>query len=169
MKEYGVKLKEWWSNLAPREKQAVTWGGALLGIFIIYQGIWSPYVDHIASMRNSIKSNQKTLVFMQEADKEIQKKESQSNTKAKTTSPVALLGFLQKQINQSQLNQQLTQLKQATNDSIELHFQKIEFDKLMNFLIKIVKEQSVSITQLSATAESSPGVVNADVMLKIKM
>jgi general secretion pathway protein M len=167
MKERWVKLQEWWLNLALREKQAVALGGLLLGLFILYQFIWTPYLNQITAMRTRIQTEQKTLRWMQAADKEISKLSGQSKNKSQSITPVIVLGLLQKQINHVGLEQNLTQLKQATNESIELHFQKVVFDKLITFLTSVIKEQSVSIAQLSVSAENTPGIVNADIILKL--
>lgn len=160
------KLKEGWAHLALREKQAVVLGGSVLGMFMVYQFIWTPYLDHVAAMRKRLDTVQKTLVWMTATDKEIKKRESHSKSKNNPMSPVAFMSHLQKQIRQARLEQYLTQLKQTSHDSIEMHFQKIEFDKLIFLLTTVIKEQPVSITQMSAIAENSPGVVNADVVLK---
>ncbi|WP_172622693.1 type II secretion system protein GspM [Aquicella siphonis] len=163
-----MKAKEWWMSLAARERQAMTAAGALLVLFIIYQWIWSPYLEYVNQLRKRIASDQETLVWMQAADQEIQKIESQSKGKAKSSSPVALLSQIQKQINQAGLDQSLSQLKQASNDSIEVHFQKVDFEKLMTLLVKILKEQSVSVTQFSVTAsDETTGIVNADMIIKL--
>src|SRR6478736_4675810 len=98
MKEFWIKLKEWWTNMAPRERQAVSIGGSLLVIFIIYQWMWTPYVNHVAAMREKITSDQKTLVWMQSADKIMQKVASKATIKTKPVSPVVFLSEMQKQI-----------------------------------------------------------------------
>ncbi len=166
MKESWLKWKEKWSQLSLREKQAVVIGTALMVIFIIYQWIWTPYLYHVNAMRQKITTDQKTLVWMQGVDKTISKIEGQAKRKTKPVSPVELLSLLQKQVNQANLSQSLTQLKQATNESITLHFQKVEFDKLIHFLTIALKEQPIIILQMSAIAENAPGIVNADIVLK---
>lgn len=166
MKEFWIKLKEWWAQLALREKQAVLVGSSLLALFIVYQWIWTPYLEHVDSMRRRISTDQKMLVWMQEADKAISKIESQVKNKTKAVSPVEILSLMKKQVTQAGLEQYLTQLKQATNESVEMHFQKVEFDKLIRLLTTAVKQQRVSILQMSVIAETTPGVVNADVVLK---
>lgn len=168
MKEYGMKMKEAWANLATREKQAVTLGGALLGFFIVYQWIWTPYLDGVDSMRKRIRSDQETLSWMRAADHEIQNIEAQSKGKASADSPVALLSQIQKQVQAAGLDKFLTQLKQATNKSIEMHFQKIEFEKLMGLLVSVLKQQNIAITQMTVTAlNNSPGTVNADIVMSL--
>lgn len=165
MKELWVKIQAWWMSLALREKQAISIGAALLVLFIVYQWIWSPYLEHVDTMRKRIISDQKTLSWMQTADKQIQSLETQGKSKTKSISPVALLSQMQKQINRSGLEQFLTQLKQTTNEAIEVHFQKIEFDKFIKMLASFMQEQDVTIVRMTITA-NTPGYVNADIVMK---
>lgn len=165
--EQWLKAKEWWSHLSTREKQASIAGASVVAIFIVYELMWSPLVDHVEVLRKQIVTEQKTLVWMQAADTDVRKMEGETTKKGKSVSPVAMLSLLQKQINHVELNKNLTQLKQASNDTIEMHFQKVEFDKLIGLLTTIVKEQPVSISQMSATADNTPGIVNADILLKM--
>src|SRR5262245_43146919 len=148
MKELWIKLKEWWSTLALREKQAVSIGAALLILFITYEWIWTNALESVEEMREKIISGQKTLVWMEEADKQIKKMEGQSQTKSHATSPVELLSQIKKQIQRAGLEPNLTQLKQSTKDSIEVHFQRVEFDKLMGMLGVVIKEQNISIQHM---------------------
>lgn len=162
-----LKWKEWWSGLALREKQAVALGAAVLGIFILYQGIWSPYLRSVDALRKHLISQEKTLLWMQTTDQAMQKMEEQTKTPSKLMSPVVFLSYLQKRIEGAGLAPALTQLKQASNDSIAVQFKKVEFDKLMVLLISVIKEQHVTVTQMQATAESAIGVVNVSMMLKL--
>ena len=78
--------------------------------------MWMPYLHYVDAMRVRIKTQEKTLVWMQAADKEINKIESQSKNKSKSLTPVILLGLLQKQINQAGLEQNLTQSRWIATD-----------------------------------------------------
>lgn len=166
MKDAWVKFKEWWANLAQREKQAVTIGGSLLVLFIVYQWMWSPYLNHIATMREKITSDQKTLLWMQSADQVIRKAESKSITKNKPVSLVVFLSQMQKQVKQSGLEPFLTQLKQSSNESVEVRFQKVEFEKLIKFLATVMKTYPVSISHITLVATDASGYVNADIVIK---
>jgi general secretion pathway protein M len=166
MKESWIKFKEWWASLALREKQAISIGVSLLALFILYQWIWTPYLDNVATMRGRIASDQKTLLWMQSADKIIQKVENKSTPKNKTVSSVEFLSQMQKQIKHAKLDQSLTQLKQSTNDAIEMHFQKVEFDKLIKLIATIIKNNHVVISQMTVNALETSGYVNADIVIK---
>ncbi|MBX3709945.1 MAG: type II secretion system protein M [Gammaproteobacteria bacterium] len=167
MKELWAKMKEWWSGLALREKQVIGIGTVLLVLFIAYQWVWAPYLNHIVQMREQIVASQKTLSWMQAANDVIQKVENKTKEKNKSISLVVLLSQIQKQIAQAGLGQSLTQLKQASNDSVEIQFQKVEFDKLIKLLVVIIKEQNVSVTRMSVIANSVPGLVNTSIVMKL--
>lgn len=162
-----ARLKAWWATLALREKQAVAAGSVVVLLFLIYEIIWSPIVDGAENMRKRIAADQKTLVWMQSADKALDKLEKQSSVKTSSTSPVALLALLQKKLLQAGFDEAAVQLKQSSNDSIDMHFQKVPFDSIMKLLLSIVKEFNVTITQMSAVAGNTPGVVDADLVLRI--
>lgn len=166
MKEWLAKLKEWWASLAMREKQMVSIGGSLLVLFIIYQWMWTPYLEHVATMRTKIAADQKTLLWMQAADTVMQKIEGKSVAKNKPVSLVVFLSQVQKQIKHDGLEQLLTQLKQSTNESIDIHFQKVEFEKLMKLIVAIMKTHPITITHLTLVAVGTPGYVNADIVMK---
>lgn len=166
MKQEWEKVKEKWASLAVREKQAVVLGGLLLALFILYQGIWSPILNSINTMRQQIVTNQKTLLWMQSVDKTLQKLSGQSIANVKPVSLVVLLGEVQDKVKQAGLDNTLSQLKQVANESIAMHFEKVDFDKLMVFLTAFIKTHSVSISQMSAVATDTPGVVNVDMQMK---
>ncbi|MBV9576204.1 MAG: type II secretion system protein M [Gammaproteobacteria bacterium] len=167
MRDQWAKLKDKWGILNLREKQAVLLGCTAIIFFIIYQFIWSPFLEHINVMRQRIVSEQKNLLWMQSANKTIKQLESQQTTNNTAISPVVLMSVMQKAINHAGLSQFLTQLKQVSNDSVEVQFQKIEFDKLISMLIMAIKQQNMSISQITLTAEATPGVVSADILLVV--
>jgi type II secretory pathway component PulM len=158
---------QWWANLAPRERQILSVGSLLLIIFIIYQWIWSPMLDQVISMRKHFEVDQNTLLWMQAADKEMRILERQSKHHVASLTPIALLTILQNKINHSGLSSHVTQLKQASQDTITIQFQQVEFDALIRLLISMMKEQVVTIAQLSIIADHSPGVVNVYMTIQI--
>src|SRR3990167_1640892 len=157
-------LKDRWQQLSLREQKALRFSGLLIVIFMIYQFMWSPFLQQVAMMRERIKSDEKILAFMQQTDRAIKEEESKITPNNRLSSPALLLSFLQKQIVQAGLQHNLGQLKQASHDTIEMHFQSVEFDKLMQLLLLVIKEQHLMITQMSAVTEGTPGIVNVDII-----
>lgn len=167
MHEQIIKMKSWWSGLALREKQSLLLGGMVLSVFILYACLLSPLWTSVSDLREQISSDQETLGWMQAANKEIQAAARKNAGHTQVLTPVVLLSVLQKQINHAGLDQYLTQLKQANNESIEVQFKKVSFDKLASLLITLLREQPVSLERFSIVAENESGVVNAEIMIKI--
>lgn len=167
MKQWQQTIKEWWQQLTQREKQMVSAGSAVLSLFVLYAGIWSPYLDHLADMRKRIETGTHTLAWMQAADQRLRKLSVQTAANGKADSPVALMTFLQKQLEQTRLESALSELKQTGGDTVQINFHRVEFDKLIALLMTAVKQKQVTIQQLSVVTSDSPGMVNADVVLQL--
>lgn len=167
MKQYWQKAKEWYAALEQRERRAVNIGGGAVFFAFLYFGIWSPIVSHVDELRKRIVTDQKTLTWMQEADQKIKQLSLNETETQQAVTPVQLLTLLQMQINQAGLRDALKEMKQASNDSIQLHFKNVSFDQLIKLLMSVLKNSHVAITQFAASAEATPGMVNADIMLAI--
>lgn len=158
-------MKEWWNNLALREKQLVSIGGIFLVLFLIYFFLWSPLNQKVASLRSQIRQNQDLLAWMKDTDKEIQSLEKTSAPKP-NRSGGSLLSLVQKQVEHSSLSGSLSQLHQVESDSVQLTFKKVDFDKLIAWLIEVTQQEGLVITQLTVTPSGTPGIVGADLILK---
>jgi type II secretory pathway component PulM len=104
---------------------------------------------------------------MQNVDVQLTQLEKDPKQSEHVASPVALLSVLQKEVTDARLEPNLVQLKQVSNDAVEMQFQKVSFDKLMQLLIRMSKEHAVLISTLNVTTETEPGLVNANVVLGI--
>lgn len=158
-------MKEWWDNLALREKQMLLLGFFFISAAIIYFFMWSPLSEKEENLRHQIQRNNELLSWMQETDKQILTIEKKTPIQPSRTKK-SLLGFVQENINGSTLKENLTQLHQFETDSVQLVFQKVEFDKLITWLIKMTQQEGLTITQMSVTPSASAGIVQADLVLK---
>jgi len=165
MKDRYLKYKERFDALAKREQLALVIGSAAVVLFILYELIWSPYLNAVANLRNRITDEQKTLQWMQSADRNMQHMQAVATNNQ--LSPVALLGVLQKEINSAGLSGELTGLKQSSSNAVQMNFQKVEFDKLIALLIKVIKQENVTISQMSVTADAAPGLVTGEIVLNL--
>lgn len=160
-------LNEWWSQLAEREQRMLLVGGVIVALFIVYAGIWSPFLNRLNHMRQHIQAQEKTLVWMQSADKALQSAQHSHDVQREVLSPVQLLSYLQKQFEAAGLSSQLAQLKQSSEHTIEIQFQQVDFDLLMKVWLQILRAQSIHFTQFTVTAESEPGIVNVAMSIEV--
>lgn len=165
-KQWG-KLTHWWNQLALREQRLVAIGVSVVVLFMLYQCIWSPMQYSLDNMRKRIVSAQKTLLWMKSADNAMQANITADKNKAKPVSLVVFLSQMQQQIKVKGLQSSLSQLKQSGNASIDMQFQKVEFDKLMMLLLNVTKEYSVSVTRMSVLPADTSGYVNAEIEIQL--
>lgn len=168
MKEYWNKLKEWHSRLEPREQRMVNIGGTALAAAILYFGIWSPFLTRVDNLRTTIAGEQKTLAWMKDAEDKIKQFSSENNPDRKNVTPVALLSELQDAVNQAGMKDAMTQMKQASNESVQMEFKNVSFDQLMKLMINVLKTNQVTITQFNANALTTPGMVDAGIIISME-
>lgn len=159
-------FKEWWLNLALREKQMVALGGCTLFIIIFYFFIWSPFTNHLDNLRHDIQTSQQLLMWMQASNKKILTIENQQKKqKSRLKIRGSLLGIIQKRANQSPLAKNISFIQQADNNAVQLQFKNVNFDQLMSWLIQLWQTQGIVISQMSVTPVSAQGIVEAEVVL----
>lgn len=157
-------MKEWWQNLALREKQILALGGFVVALFVLYEIIWSPFTNKIDNMRASVADNQKLLAWMQNADEIMQSLTKSAKTKSQQTG--SLLGLMQSEINKSPLGRHVTQLRQSENDSVQMNLQKVNFDQMISFITDLSNRYGLVTSQITVTPTQTPGEVMADVIIK---
>ena len=167
-----LRLKEWreraeshWSTLSAREKKAVSIGGIFLGIFLIYIVLWLPLSHRVDFLRGSIEKSQKLLVWMQDADKQMRGALT-NQQQAPLLSSTALLGWLQKSIQTSELSPFLYELKSGPNDTIEIQFQEVNFDRLISWLMKAQSQQHFTILRTTFVKGRGVGLVGAQITVR---
>lgn len=157
-------MKQWWLGLSLREKQTLILGGAAVAIFIFYAFIWSPLDNKVMTMRTQIQQNQKLLAWMQAADKKLTNMSEQITISQNSTG--SLLSTTQKEINDSSLAKQLTQLRQTESDAVQLSFKQVDFDNLITWLTHSSRQQGFKIAQLTIAPSEAPGIVSAELQLQ---
>ena len=93
-------------------------------------------------------------------------------TEHQRTRPDSLVSFLsiiKQGVQTAALSKSLSQLRQSGNDSIEIHFQNVNFDQAIRFLSSILKTHDVHVSQFSVTALAAPGQTNIDMVMKVNV
>lgn len=157
-----IKLR--YNELNSREQRMVMIGAIAVLIFIGYQFVLSPLTNKAANLRKQMVADKKTLAWMESTDQAIQAKSVNGATTAKPTTPVALMSALQVAIMRAGLNAELKELKQTSNDSVNLRFSKVPFDRVMKMVLSVMNEQKAAISQMSVATANEPGLVDITVI-----
>lgn len=157
-------MKEWWTNLALREKQIVFFGGIFCFLLFFYILIWLPFTNHISNLRHKIQQNHKLLTWMQEASQQIFKLEK--NSTHEKISATSILSLLQNEISKSPFAKHITKLRQADSSSVQFSLQKIDFDALITWLILLSKNDGLIVAVISLTPADKAGLVSGEITLR---
>jgi type II secretory pathway component PulM len=157
-------MKKFWLSLSLREKQWVAVGSLILILFTLYQLSWAPFVNKVKNLRESVQHKQVLLAWMQEANQRIHQLTRSNVSEIKTS--VSLLNLVQTEIDKTSLAKNVSQLQQADTDYVQLSFQKVSFDKLIEWMFAMTKEHQLIIAETSLIPSEMPGVVDANLKLK---
>ena len=158
-------MKTHWANLTFREKQIVGFGGGFLAIVLIYFFIWMPLAHQVVELRLQIQKNQQLLTWMQSADQQIHFHEKHPSSAIKKGSG-SLLSQVQAHLKVSPIANALTQLRQADHDSVQLGFNQVNFDLLIDWIIQIGEQQGWVVSRIHIKPSGTSGMVAADFILE---
>ena len=157
-------MKNWWLGLNLREKQIFSIGIILVLVFLIYEIIFAPLSNAVDVLRHKIHSNQILLKWMQDSDQRIKALEKTHQPITSDTS-MSLLSVVQNGINDSPIAQNVLQLQQAENDSVQLQLKKVSFDTFIQWLTQLCQQNQLLITQMSITPLDGAGSVDTELKL----
>lgn len=159
-------MKDWWLNLALREKQMVLAGGLALLLFLLYEMIWSPLIDKNAALRTQIQHNRELLAWMENADQRM--KSLLQSAKSRDHQTGSLSGIVQDALHNSPLRAHVNQFRQVESDSVQFDLRKVNFDELIKFLTGLWNNEGILVAQFSVAPSGTPGEVTASIVLKPK-
>lgn len=158
-------MKEWWQNLSPREQKLLILTGAFFIVAVLYFFIWSPISDSLTNLQNNVAQEKDLVAWMKTAVPQLQSAATIQTSQA-IVSADKLFTTVENSLTTSNLKNDLANIKQNQDGTVTLSFNKIAFDQLINYLVKIEQQYSIVITTFSATRLSANGLVKCEVVLQ---
>lgn len=168
LKEQFFIIKNRIRELSSRDKNALLFGFIVIIFYLIYILIISPTFNHLTVMRKKVSQTEQTLAWMKSADKVLSGIKKTDHTKTHPESLVSFLSMIKERISASSLSKSLTQLKQNGTDSVEITFQKVNFDQAILFVSDMLKDYDIHVAQFNVTALNSKGLTNISMILSLK-
>ena len=159
-----MNMKQWWENLLERERQMLTVGGILGGILFVYVVIWSPLSDAVQDRKTEVTTQQQLLQYLQKTSATILQLKAEG-VQATATENADILALTEQSLSQQGLSNFLKQVQQPQPNQVALTFEKIPFDKLMQWLQTITTTQGVRVNELNATKLPVIGTANVTLTL----
>jgi general secretion pathway protein M len=140
-------LLAYWRQLNEREQTLLSIAGILIGLLILYYGLYSPLYHARLAMQEQLLDARRTLVWMKQVEPILVKKEA-----LETLNSAHLLTVLSTQLTQaSELKQYPYHLEQAAANRIQLTFERVSYITFMTWLNQLSTRYAFSIQQLHVT------------------
>lgn len=159
-------MKEWWQSLSLREQLILAGGGVIALIIFFYLLIWSPFTDHIQTLRQRSGDNAQLLHWMQTANQELTQLHHAAPP-ANVATPADLLNVVDQSAQQNKLKSFITQLAQADNNKVDVKFTQVPFDDVIKWLITLWQQHRIEVDQMTVSPKGD-GIVQMEVMLKVR-
>jgi len=159
------RLGALWGQLAPRERQLLLAGGALLGLALLYTLVWQPLHKEVARLRVDTPKAAAQLARMREQAALIQPLRGRV-----ATAPAS--GNLVQAVEQSAtgrgLRKQISRLEADGSNGVQVTAEAISFNSLVAWLADLRDNQALVVDNLVLDAHNQPGAVNARIRLRIE-
>lgn len=153
-------MKEWYQNLAPRERTILA-GGALLAIVIVFWGlVWKPLVDQRARYTDDLDVKTRLL-----ADLERASRIAAAPSTAAGGARQSLLIVIDSSARTFGLAEAFTQTRPNGPNEISVSFQRAPFDMIIAWLVELERTHGITVTSASMTGAGQPGLINGQVFL----
>lgn len=147
-------MTNYWRNLNERERLMLIIGGACSMVFLFYLLVFSPLVDGVQYKTEQLIEKQETLSFLIKA-----KKQQKMVKKVQKLSQSKLLTVFTEQLATSSFQQSAYQVQQTASGDIQLSFDAVPFNQLLNWLWSINQQYSFVIKQFHVERTPLSGVV----------
>ncbi len=158
------QLQQWWNSLTFSQRRMGSVGGIALGIVLFYLLIWFPLVSSVSNRRDEVIAEQQLVLEMQQSKADILYLRS-LNTQVQGSSNLPLLTIIDQTLRDQQVNGQLTQIQEASDNKVKLAFSTVTYDELISWLESLASQYGIQVEQIHITATNTTGVVQADLVL----
>jgi general secretion pathway protein M len=155
-------MREWFANLAERERRMVTIG-AVVGGALLLLAIVLPLNKNIAQARARVTTKQGDLAFIQAALPELAAAGPGAGAAATGESLVVLIDSSARE---SGLGKSLSSSQPTPDKGLRIRLEKVPFDALVAWLARLSQSHGVRVESAEIESAGETGLVNAGLVLK---
>ncbi len=144
-------MKQWWLNLAARERRVLLLGGFAVFIAILYWEGWHPLQQHLQQNRTQVQQLRQQLNWMREQAPLVNQLKQTSHTN--TPSNIDIASALTAS---SQTQQLVLKRIQPQGENAQVELETVDFAQLLAWLDLL--EQQYGITPQQIELQSLPGL-----------
>jgi general secretion pathway protein M len=159
-------MKAWLYSLEPRERMMLAAGTALLVLFLLYILVWSPLHSGYDNLRNTVKEQRATALWMQESAQALTRLKRSSNSAAKGLGGKSLLSVADSTARAGGLGPALKRVEPEGSDSVRVWLDGAPFDVVMKWLGTLSTIHGVNAETVTMERSDATGRVSARLTLQ---
>jgi general secretion pathway protein M len=158
-------MKEWFSNLQPREQIMVLSGAVVLVILMFYLIVWDPLNKSVDTLENTVTEQESLLKWMQNAAAEAQRLRGTQTRPATRGSGQSLLSLIDSTAKSGQLGGALKRVKPDGDDKVHVWLENASFDDMVKWLESLQRTYAIEVLTITIDRQDIPGRVDARVVV----
>lgn len=159
-------MKDWWANLAERERLFLAGAGAVLALALFYLLAWEPLFEAREELEQAVAAQRKTLQWMQEAAGEVRMLRQQAGPGALQGRNRSLLSVLDQTATQAGVRDHIDRMEPEGGNGVKLWLDDAPFDPLVRWLERLERHYGVHVTRATIAATDQTGLVDARLTLE---
>jgi general secretion pathway protein M len=153
-----------YSKLSPRDQKALTWGGGLMLIFLLYAMVWEPLTEKNTQLQSKIKQHKSSHQQLNEVVTRYKASEKQSSPALKTLQG-SLFAMVDKTSQQQNIKKAIKKMTPVGDSKVNIRFEGVEFNAFIKWLVGISKDYGISVERINAQRDEAG---KADIQLVIR-
>lgn len=160
-------MKEWWQQLAPRERRVLLLGGGALAVILYIFAFRMPAAATVAELRTQVSQERELVAWMEDSRREIRRLRGRAEPSTASESPhQSLYSLADASARDAGLDSALSRVEPAGGNGARVNFEDIAFDELVRWLAQLRREHGIIADQVTVRRGSDQGRVNVQLVLE---
>lgn len=157
------ELKTWYQSLQQREQHILAVGVVFVVITILYLAVLNPYLNSRKRLETDIADRQSQVAWMVPAASQLQALRGQQASGIPAGQ--SLLAVVSRAAGDAGFGAAVKQAQTGTDGSVRVQLQGVAFDNVIRWLGTLRRQYGISVKQMMAQKNASPGNVDATLTL----
>lgn len=159
-----MNIKQYWSNLQPRERHTLLFGGVVLIPLMIYALMIDPFYQELQRLEKSVANQRELLAWMQQSATEVKSFRQVQPGSQKSVSGQSLMSTIDASARSTNLSGAIKQLK-PEGQGVKVRLEDASFDDMLRWLGQLNHRHGIAVSGLVMERLPQAGKVNASVVL----
>lgn len=163
MKAYFARFRAWWATLAEREQRVLAVGAVVVGLTVLYLGIWEPVVKAQHDRELALEDARALATMLETLAVEVQRGRGAAGGTAGAGQ--SLLSVVDQSRRASALTKPPTRLQPEGDATVRIWLDDVPFDALLRWLGDLQARYGVRVDAADIERQSGQGLVSARLTL----